>query len=269
MRIFDSHAHYDDRAFDGDREEVLDSLVPAGILAVMNAGSDRSSSEAALRLTEQRDFLYGAAGIHPASAEEWAGPEPAAGEAWLTELLSHPKMRAIGEIGLDYHWPEPSRELQKQCFAGQLETARRLGVPVIIHSREAAQDTLAIMKEAGGSELSAVIHCFSYTVETARICLDLGYYIGIGGVLTYANSRKLREVAAYVPADRILLETDCPYLTPVPNRGHRNDSRNLTYVLAALASLRGISTEEAARITWENALRFYRIADSRQEGPHS
>ena len=255
--IFDSHAHYDDEAFDEDREELISSLYPAGITAVMNVGADKYSTERSLALTEKYDFFYGAAGIHPSDVEQYE--EGTADIAWLEDRASRPKMLAIGEIGLDYHWPEPGRELQKKWFAAQLEAAKRLNKPVIIHSREAAQDTYDIMKAAGGEEIFAVIHCFSYEKEMAKRFLDLGYYIGIGGVLTYKNARKLVESAQYCPIDRILLETDCPYLSPVPKRGERNSSLNLPAVSAKLAEIKALSKEEVEDITYANAKRFYRI----------
>ena len=167
---------------------------------------------------------------------------------------------ALGVIGLDHHWDDPERPVQKKWFERQLALARETGMPVVLHSRDAAKDTLEMVKSAGGSELSAVMHCFSYGVELAREYLNMGYYLGVGGVLTFANGRRLKEVVSYMPMERLLLETDCPYLAPVPFRGKRNSSLNLPYVVKVVAEIKGISEEEVERITWENACRFYRLS---------
>ena len=255
--IFDSHAHYDDAAFDADRAGLLEELQSAGVGFVVDVGANRASTIAAADLAQQYDFIYASAGFHPSDVEELERGE--ADVAWLMEAAKRPKVVAIGEIGLDYHWPEPGRDLQKKWFAAQLEAAKELDLPIIIHSRDAAQDTYDMMKEAGGSGLSAVIHCFSYEKEMAARFLDLGYYLGIGGVLTYKNARKLKEVGAFMPLDRMLLETDCPYLTPTPHRGKRNSSLFLPYVLEEAAGLRGCTAEEIENATLENAKRFYRL----------
>ena len=169
------------------------------------------------------------------------------------------KVRAIGEIGLDYYWEEPDKEIQKKWFVAQLDLARRLKLPVIIHSRDAAKDTLDIMKAEHGSDIGGVIHCFSYTKEMAREYLDMGFFLGIGGVLTFKNARKLVETVEYAPLDRLVLETDCPYLSPVPNRGKRNSSLNLTYVADQLAALKGVDRETVEKMTWDNARKLYRL----------
>ena len=180
---------------------------------------------------------------------------------WLESLAENPKVVAIGEIGLDYYWDEPEREIQKHWFSAQLEVAKKTGLPVIIHSRDAAKDTLDIMKVEHNGATGGVIHCFSYGVEMAREYLNMGYYIGIGGVLTFKNAKKLIEVAEYAPLDRIVLETDCPYLAPVPNRGKRNFSGNLPYVVEKLAEIKGVSKEEIIRETAKNARALYRITE--------
>lgn len=255
--IFDSHAHYDDAAFDADREAVLASLKAAGIGRVVDVGANRASTEAAAELAARYDFICASAGFHPADVEELERGD--ADIAWLRAAAKRPKVAAIGEIGLDYHWPEPGRDLQRKWFAAQLELAKELDLPVIIHSRDAAQETYDMLKEAGGAGLTAVIHCFSYEKEMAARFLDLGYYLGIGGVVTYKNARKLKETAAYMPLDRMLLETDCPYLSPSPHRGERNSSLFLPQVLREIAALRGCTPEEAEAATFENAVRFYRL----------
>ena len=224
--IFDTHAHYDDDAFDEDRETLLAQLKAAGIERVVNVGASIHSSHTTLELIEKHDFLYG----------------------------------AIGEIGLDYHWEEPARDVQKYWFVRQLDLARKVKLPVIIHSRDAAADTLEIMKEHG-RDLGGVIHCFSYGPEMAREYLKMGYYLGIGGVVTFTNAKKLKEVVKETPIDRIVLETDCPYLSPVPNRGKRNSSLNLPYVVDMIAELKGITAKEVMEKTWENAKALYRMTE--------
>ena len=178
---------------------------------------------------------------------------------WLKSLAADEKIVAIGEIGLDYHYDEPEREVQKKWFARQLDLAYELDMPIIIHSRDAAADTLDIMKEHHGDELNGVIHCFSYSPEMAQIYLDMGYYLGIGGVVTFKNSKKLKEVVKMTPLERIVLETDCPYLTPEPHRGKRNDSSYLKYVVECISKLKGISAEKIIKTTCENAVKMYRI----------
>ena len=255
--IFDTHAHYDDDAFDEDRETLLTQLKAAGIERVVNVGASIHSSHTTLELIEKHDFLYGAIGVHPSETEElneeWMN--------WLEEKSHEKKVVAIGEIGLDYHWEEPARDVQKYWFVRQLDLARKVKLPVIIHSRDAAKDTLDIMKVEHNGATGGVIHCFSYGVEMAREYLNMGYYIGIGGVLTFKNAKKLIEVAEYAPLDRIVLETDCPYLAPVPNRGKRNFSGNLPYVVEKLAEIKGVSKEEIIRGTAKNARALYRITE--------
>ena len=255
--IFDTHAHYDDDAFDEDRETLLAQLKAAGIERVVNVGASIHSSHTTLELIEKHDFLYGAIGVHPSETEElneeWMN--------WLEEKSHEKKVVAIGEIGLDYHWEEPAKDIQKHWFVRQLDLARKVKLPVIIHSRDAAKDTLDIMKVEHNGATGGVIHCFSYGVEMAREYLNMGYYIGIGGVLTFKNAKKLIEVAEYAPLDRIVLETDCPYLAPVPNRGKRNFSGNLPYVVEKLAEIKGVSAEEIIRETAKNARALYRITE--------
>ena len=259
--IFDTHAHYDDEAFDGDREEVLRSLAGCGVRRVVNVGASRKSTEASLALAERLPFFRAAVGVHPSDTGEFETGE--ASLDWLRRCAAHPRAVAVGEIGLDYHWDTPDRPIQKKWFEAQLAVARERNLPVIIHSREAAQDTLEIIKAAGGPDFSMVIHCFSYHVEMAREYLNLGYYLGVGGVVTFANGQKLKEVVRYMPLDRLLLETDCPYLAPVPHRKHheRNWSGFLPLVAEEIARLKGISREEVERVTWQNACRFYRLPE--------
>ena len=253
--IFESHAHYDDKQFDPDREELLSSMEEHGIGTVINVGSDFASCKRTLELTEQYAFVYGALGIHPSDI---ADLNEEAYE-WLRGKACLPKVAAIGEIGLDYYWEkEPEvQSRQRYWFCRQMELARELSLPVIIHSRDAAEDTMKIMKGIHAEQIPGVIHCFSYSPEIAREYVKMGYYIGIGGVVTFKNSKKLKETAASIPLERILLETDCPYLAPEPNRGKRNSSLNLPYVVKEIAALRGIAEEEVIEATRGNALRLF------------
>ncbi len=258
--IFDTHAHYDDEAFGQDREELLGELPIHGIAKVVNVASSLSSCKPVRSLAEQHDFIYCALGVHPSETAELTEES----FEWLRQQCRFAKCIAVGEIGLDYYWDEPDRDIQKKWFLRQLDLARECKKPVIIHSRDAAKDTVDIMTSEKCREIGGVVHCFSYTKETAKTFLDMGFYIGIGGVLTFKNARKLVEVAEYVPIERIVLETDCPYLAPVPYRGKRNSSLYIPYVITALAQIKGITEEEVRQATWENAHRLYRISDKQE-----
>ena len=253
--IFDSHAHYDDRAFDGDREALLQFLPKEGIDGVVNAGASRESVERTMELAKRFPHIYAAVGIHP----EYTGQMEEKEIDWLAGLLSHPKVVAVGEIGLDYYWDEPDREIQKKWLIRQLHLAKQADKPVVVHSRDAAKDTLDIMRAEYGAGNPAYIHCFSYSKEMARAFLDLGCMIGIGGVVTFKNAKKVKEAIAYIPLDRLLLETDCPYLAPVPHRGERNDSRYLSLVAEQIAEMKGISARQVEEVNKENARSFFRI----------
>ena len=252
--IFDTHAHYDDPAFDPDRDALLSGMEAAGIVAIVNAAASLSSTKSTEELTRRYPFVYGTAGVHPDETGELNEET----FAWLTAAAKKKKIVAVGETGLDYYWDKERHETQKYWFVRQLQLARELSLPVVVHSREAAQDTLAIIKSEA-ADLCCDIHCFSYGVELAREYLNRGHYLGVGGVLTFKNARKLREVVEYMPLDRLLLETDCPYLAPAPNRGKRNSSRNLPCVVQAVAAVKGIDEEEVIRVTYENAMRFYKL----------
>ena len=254
--IFDTHAHYDDEAFEQDRKELLSGLQDAGIEAVANISANIQGVKHTLELINQYPFIYGAVGVHPSETGELNHTLL----NWLEEMARKPKVVAIGEIGLDYHWEEPEKEVQKHWFIRQLDLARRVKLPVVIHSRDAAKDTLDIMKEGKAEETGGVIHCFSYGTDMAREYLNMGFYLGIGGVVTFANAKKLKEVVKYMPMDRLVLETDCPYLSPVPNRGKRNSSLNLPYVVEAVSQLKGILPQEVISVTNENAKKLYRIS---------
>ena len=251
--IFESHAHYDDDAFDADRDEILHKCQEQGIAYIVNVSASLRSVKSTLALTKAYDFIYGAVGIHP----DEVGELNEENFAWLREQCKESKVVAVGEIGLDYYWDKEQHEVQKFWFHRQMELAKELELPIIVHSREAAADTLEAVKQAHTSALRGVIHCFSYTPEMAKEYLNMGYYIGIGGVVTFKNAKKLKEVVEIVPVERILLETDCPYLAPEPNRGKRNSSLNLSYVADAIGKIKGIETEEVIRITGENARNLY------------
>lgn len=255
--IFETHAHYEDEAFDIDREELLDNLPKEGIEYVVDICSDVSSVDRVLSLAERYPYIYAAVGIHPEAAKELNEER----FSWLKEKAQHPKNLAIGEIGLDYYWDTTDPDTQKLWFERQIELARELKLPLVVHSRDAARDTYEMLKSAGSEELGAIIHCFSYSVEQARQYLNMGFYLGIGGVLTFNNARKLKEVVAYAPLEQLVLETDCPYLAPVPYRGKRNDSRYLTYVAKEIANLKHIDYDTVVKVTSENAKRFYRIEE--------
>lgn len=264
--IFDTHVHYDDRRFDEDREAVLNGLAGEGVLGAVNIGCDFKSSEAGRALSERFPFLYFSAGIYPDNVDEAEalGEEAAIGR--LKALLLAPKAVAVGEIGLDYHgfdiWPDkPKAELQQKWFRLQASLAREMGKPIVIHSRDAAADTLSLVRGELRDQ-PKVLHCFSYSKEVAAQCLDAGAYLGIGGVVTFKNGRKMKDVVEYMPADRLLLETDCPYLTPEPFRGRRNQSGYLPYVVRQIAQIRGMTPEEVEKVTWENAVKFYGIKAS-------
>lgn len=256
--IFESHAHYDDEAFDIDREELLGSFAKNGIGTVVNVGASLSNCRTTIDLTKKYPFIYGAIGVHPSETQELT-PE---GMAWLRECCALPKIVAVGEIGLDYYWKEPDPEIQKKWFREQLALAREVKLPLIIHSRDAAKDTLDIMKEMNAGEIGGVIHCFSYTKEIAREYLDMGFFFGIGGVITFKNAKKLKEAVEEIPLDRILLETDSPYLAPEPNRGHRNSSLNLPYVAEAIAQIKGVTAEEVIAATERNARSLFHIEET-------
>ena len=253
--IFDTHAHYDDDAFNDDREQLLADLPGQGIARVVDVGASLASCRKVLELMEQYDYIYGAIGVHPSETAELTEES----YSWLKEQCQKEKCLAVGEIGLDYYWPEPDHETQKKWFLRQLDLAREIRKPVIIHSRDAAKDTVDLMTEARAEEIGGVIHCYSYTKETAKIFLDMGFYFGIGGVLTFKNAKKLKEAVEYIPMDRIVLETDCPYLAPEPNRGKRNSSLNIPYVIAAMAQIKRITEEEVRKAAWDNSLKLYRM----------
>ena len=252
--LFDTHAHMDDRSFDEDREELLAALPGKGISLLMNPGCSYESSLNAIALAEGYDYIYAAVGSHPDVADE---VDEALIEKYRNLCSQHPRVKAIGEIGLDYHYEDIPRDIQKRAFRLQMELARELDLPVIVHEREAHEDGMRIVDEF--PTVKGVFHCYSGSLEMAKELIKRGWYIGFTGVLTFKNARKAIEVAANIPLDRIVIETDCPYMAPVPFRGKRNDPGLVCHMANKLAELRGISPEEAARITLENGKRLYRI----------
>lgn len=252
--IIDTHAHYDDEQFDADRESLLAQMQDAGIGLIVNAGSTVPSWDKIVKLTKEYPFLYGAIGVHP----DEVGALDEEQFARMSALLDQEKIVALGEIGLDYYWDNESHDLQKKWFIRQLELAREKNMPVIIHSREAAADTMEIMKQYAAG-MRAVIHCYSYSAEMAKEYVKMGYYIGVGGVVTFKNAKKLKQVVEDIPLSSIVLETDCPYLAPVPYRGKRNCSLYLPYVAEQIAELKATTVEEVVRQTEENARELYRI----------
>lgn len=255
MQLFDTHAHYDAEQFDADRAEVLSALPEQGVALVVNPGCDIPSSRAAVELAEEYPHVYAAIGYHPENCAPYTPEELDV----LRELAKHPKVVAIGEIGLDYYWEEnPPREFQQMVFRAQMELARELKLPVIVHDREAHADSLAIIKEF--PEVKGVFHCFSGSAEMARELVKLGWMVSFTGVLTYKNARKAVEAAKAVPMEYLMIETDAPYMAPIPHRGKRCDSSLVLHTCEKLAEIKELSVEECARITLENGKRFFGIS---------
>lgn len=252
FKIIDSHAHYDDESFDADRDEVLKQITDNGVIGILNCAASYDSLKTTDELTRKHDYIYGALGIHPENANEMKEDTLEEIKKYISENL---KIVAIGEIGLDYYWEEnPPREVQKEIFRKQMNLARELNMPVVIHDRDAHQDTLEIIKEF--PEVTGVVHCFSGSVEFAKECIKLGYFIGFTGVVTFKNAKKVVEVAKEIPLDRMLVETDCPYMAPEPNRGKRNKSDYIEYIIKKIAEIREIDPYEANLQFNKN---FYRL----------
>ena len=286
--IFDTHAHYDDEAFDADREEILAGLSSHGIKTVVNIGVDIPTSKNCISLAAKYDFIYAVIGFHPSEVKEMSEDDidwlrahvfaDVSEDARMTEsdlksahalsgaveegcMHRNNKVVAIGEIGLDYHWSESEEENKNQqhWFRRQIALAKEVGLPIVVHSREAAADTMNIIKEENAYEAGGIIHCYSYSAEQAREYVDMGFYIGIGGVVTYKNGRRLKETVEAIPLERIVLETDCPYLSPEPFRGKRNDSTRIPYIVEAIAALKGVSSDEVINQTCVNAISVYKL----------
>ncbi len=253
--IFDTHAHYDDEAFDGDRDLLLRQMTQNDVGGIVNVGASVRGMRESIALSEQYEIVYAGVGIHPddiADLNDDLLQE-------MTDLAKREKTVCIGEIGLDYHWMIQPEEVQKEGFVRQLHLARELDLPINVHSRDAAQDTFDIIRSEHAHTTGGIIHCFSGSVEMAREYVKLGYYIGVGGVVTFKNSKTLKKVVQEIPLERIVTETDCPYLAPSPFRGKRNDSTRIRLVIDEIASLRGLDPETAGEQLWKNAREVYRL----------
>jgi TatD DNase family protein len=253
--IFETHAHLDDEQFDTDRDSIIGRFAEVGIGRVINVSSSIETTRTTVALAEKYDFMYAAVGVHPSDIDGLNEESM----SFLKDQTANPKVAAIGEIGLDYYWDkEPDvQKAQRYWFKRQMELAQEVDLPVIIHSRDAAKDTLDIIKQFNGPDKPGVMHCYSYSPELAKELVAMGYYIGVGGVVTFKNARKLKETVEVIPLERILLETDCPYLAPEPYRGKRNDPTKLPYVAEQIATIKNITTEEVINVTWENGCRLF------------
>lgn len=253
--LFDTHAHLNAEQYKDDLPEVIDRALKTGVEQMMVVGFDRPTIEKAMELIDAYDFLFGSVGWHPVDAIDMTDEDL----EWIEELSAHPKVRAIGEIGLDYHWDKSPKEIQQDVFRRQIRLAKRVKLPIIIHNREATADILEILREEDAAEVGGIMHCFSGSVEVARECLDMNFYISLGGPLTFKNAKKPKEVAKEVPIDRLLIETDCPYLTPHPYRGKRNEPAYVKLVAEQIAELKEMTFDEVAAATTENAKRLFAI----------
>lgn len=254
--LFDTHAHYDDDKFSADRYEVIGKAYDSGVTLILNASSNMSSCVDSIALTQKFDFVYAAIGIHPHNAGDINDNTLVT----LDDYAKNSKVVAIGEIGLDYYYDNCPRELQRYWLAKQINLAKGLKLPVIIHNRDAHEDTLRIITSEDAKEVGGVLHCYSGSSEMAKILLNNNFYISIGGPVTFKNANKIIEVIKSVPSDRLLVETDCPYLTPEPHRGKRNDSSYVRLIAEKIAEIKGLSLEEIAHITTENAKRLFKIS---------
>lgn len=255
--IFETHAHYDDERFTEDQESVLADLPRKGISPIINVGASIASTRTTLELAQKYDFIYAAVGVHPSDIDGLNEET----FAWLTQQTTYEKTVAVGEIGLDYYWDKEAdvQERQRYWFTRQMELAHQADLPVIIHSRDAAEDTMEIVQKEHNAGITepGVIHCYSYSPEMAQEFIRLGYYIGVGGVVTFKNAKKLVRTVEEIPLERILLETDCPYMAPEPHRGTRNDSRNIPYIIAKIAEIKGVTPEIVEQTTRDNAFRLF------------
>lgn len=253
--LFDTHTHMDSYKFDEDRDEAIERARAAGVQLMINIGFDRETIPTTMALAEKYDFIYAAVGWHPVESIHMLPDDL----DWIEQLCSHRKVVAIGEIGLDYHWDTSPKDVQERVFREQIRLARKVGKPIVIHNRDAHEDIVRILKEEKADEIGGVMHCFSGSWETAKQCLDMNFYISFGGPVTYKNARVPKEVLERVPLDRILIETDSPYLTPHPFRGKRNESSYVAYVAHAAAEIKGLKVEEIAQMTTQNGKKCFGI----------
>lgn len=254
--LFDTHAHYDDEKFDMDRLQVISKARESGVSYIVNAASDIVSAKKSISLARQFDFIYAAVGVHPHNAADMDDDSINV----LASLAAESKVVAIGEIGLDYYYDNSPREMQKYWFAEQIKLARSLKLPIIVHDRDAHEDAMKIIRDENAKDVGGVFHCYSGSIEMAKEVLKNNFYIAIGGAITFKNAKRLIEVARFVPHDRLLIETDCPYMTPEPYRGKRNDSSHVRIIAQKIAGIRGVSLDEMAHITTENAKKLFRVS---------
>lgn len=253
--LFDTHVHVNAEQFNEDLEDVIERAQEAGVNNMVVVGFDRPTITRAMELIETYDFMYAAVGWHPVDAIDMTEEDL----KWIEELSSHPKVVAIGEMGLDYHWDKSPKAIQMEVFRKQIRLAKKVGLPIIIHNREATADIVNILKEEEASEVGGIMHCFSGSAETAMECIDMNFYISLGGPVTFKNAKKPKEVAAAVPLDRLLIETDCPYLAPHPYRGKRNEPSYVKLVAEQIAEIKQLSVEEVSQATTDNAKKLFGI----------
>lgn len=253
--LIDTHAHLDDEIFDDDRDEVIKRANESGISTIINIGYNKETIQSTLELVDRYKFIYGAIGWHPNNAHEMKEEDL----VWIEELSKHPKILAIGEIGLDYYWDFAPKDVQQEIFRKQIQLAKRVKLPIIIHDRDAHHNVCQILNEEGAIEIGGIMHSFSGSLEMAKECIEMGFYISFSGPVTFKNAKKPKEVASQIPLDRILVETDSPYLTPEPYRGKRNESTYVRYVAAKIAELRGMDAEEIEKITTKNAKKILKF----------
>lgn len=255
--LFDTHTHLNADQFEGEEDAVLARAKEAGVSKMIVVGFDTKTIKRAMKLVETNDFLYAAVGWHPVDAKDMTDEDL----RWIEELASHPKVVAIGETGLDYYWDKSAKDIQKEVFKQQIQLAKKVKLPLIIHNREATDDVIEILEREGADEIGGVMHCFSGTLEQAQKCIDLNFYISFAGPVTFKNAKSLQEVAREVPLERMLIETDCPYLAPHPFRGKRNEPAYVKYVAQQIAQLKNQNFKDIATITYNNAKRLFRISE--------
>ncbi|KUF23871.1 TatD family hydrolase [Bacillus safensis] len=253
--LFDTHAHLNAEQYKEDLEQVIERAKSEKVEKIVVVGFDRPTITRAMELIEEYDFIYAAIGWHPVDAIDMTDEDL----AWIKDLSQHEKVVAIGEMGLDYYWDKSPKDVQKEVFRRQIALAKEVNLPIVIHNRDATEDVVTILKEEGAAEVGGIMHCFTGSLETAKACMDMNFYISFGGPVTFKNAKKPKEVVKEIPSDRLLIETDCPYLTPVPFRGKRNEPSYVKYIAEQIAELREISFEELAELTTKNAKKVFRI----------
>ena len=255
--LFDTHVHLNAEQYEDDLQEVINRALEKGVQNMVVVGVDEPTIKKAIQIAETYDFIYASVGWHPVDAIDMTDEHL----AWIEELAQHPKVVALGEMGLDYHWDKSPKEVQKDVFRRQIRLARKVNLPIIIHNRDATEDVVTILKEEHVEEVGGIMHCFTGSIEVAKQCMDMNMYISFGGPVTFKNAKKPKEVATELPLDKLLIETDCPYLTPHPFRGKRNEPGYVSYVAEQIAELKGITYEELADITTANAKKLFGIND--------